>query len=323
MAAAGCSGRWRRPWPDRGVPRPPSGPPDFSSRELLAVVLVARYFSFIAAASELRLSQPGLSRIIRKVEQQLGVALFHRTTRQVTLTAAGAQFIPLAERLLHDLSTGIEAVRDLRDQTRGQVAIGCPMSVAQSSMIGIVLEYRRRHPHVSLLIHEGLQSLIREEVLNGVLDFGIGFIRQPVEALTVEPLHDGAFHVVFHKDHPFAAHATVPLRALRDEILVSMPPSANLRQIFDGAAASAGFRLNHAITVNTYSTVFALVRARAGIAILPDPGVPEADDPDLLSRPIDPPRVPSRLSVMSLKSRIMSPAALGLKQLVIEHFRGQ
>lgn len=294
--------------------------PDLSSRELQAVILVARYFSFIAAASELRLSQPGLSRIVRKVEQQLGVALFHRTTRQVTLTAAGAQFIPMAERVLQDLAVGVDAVRDLRNQARGQVAIGCPMSMAQSDMIGVLLEYRQQHPQVSLVIHDGLQSLIREEVLNGVLDFGIGFIRAPMDELTVEPLYDGCFHVVFHRDHPFRARSVVPLRDLRDEVLVSLPPSANLRQIFDGAAASAGFRLNHAITVNTYSTLFALLRARAGIAILPDPGVPAPDDPAILSRPIDPPRVPSALSIMSLKSRSVSPAALALKALILRHF---
>jgi DNA-binding transcriptional LysR family regulator len=287
---------------------------------LRAVVLVARYFSFIGAASELRLSQPGLSRIIRKVEQELGVELFHRTTRQVTLTAAGAQFVPVAERVLQDLTAGVEAVRDLRDQTRGHVALGCPMSVAQSNLIGIVLEYRRRYPQVTLVIHEGLQSAIRQEVLNGVLDFGIGFIRQPIEELAIETLYEGVFHVAFHKDHPFAARASIPLRDLEGEVLVSMPPPANPRLIFDGAAASAGFRLDHAITVNTYSTLYALLGARAGIAILPDPGVPEPDDALLLSRPIDEPRVPSRFSLYSLKSRVTTPAALALKQLVVEHY---
>jgi len=298
------------------------GLPDFSARDLRAVVLVSRYLSFIAAAAELRLSQPGLSRIIRKVEQELGAALFHRSTRQVTLTAAGAQFIPIAERLLHDIALGVEAVRDLRDQTRGQVAIGCPMSIAQTSLVGIVLEYRRRHPNVTVMIREGLQSLIREEVLNGVLDFGLGFIPGPIEALLVEPLYEGSFHVVFHKDHPFATRREVALRDMRDEPLISMPPAANQRQIFDGAAAGAGYRLNHVITVNTYATLFELLRARAGVAILPDPGVPEADDATLLSRPIDPPRVVSRLSVVQLKSRAMSPAAEGLRRLVVAHFAG-
>jgi len=296
--------------------------PDLSSRELRAVVLVARYFSFVAAASDLRLSQPGLSRIIRKVEQQLGVALFHRTTRQVRLTAAGAQFIPIAERLLQELNFGIEAVRDLRDRARGQVIFGCPMSLAQAEMVDLLLRHRRLYPQVNVMMHEGLQSTIREEILNGVLDFGIGFVREPIDDLVVEPLCDGSFHVVVHRSHPLAARNVVPLTDLRGEVLISLPPSSNLRQIFDGAAASAGFRLNHAITVNTYASLFALLRAQAGIALLPDPGVPEANDPDLTSRPIDPPRVASRLSVMTLKTRVMSPPALALKAMVLEHFRG-
>jgi len=266
------------------------------------------------------MTQPGLSRIIRKVEQELGVELFRRTTRQVTLTAAGAQFVPVAERLLQDLAAGVEAVRDLANQTRGHVAIGCPMSVAQSNLIGIVLEYRRLYPQVTLVVHEGLQASIRQEILNGVLDFGIGFVREPMDELAVETLHDGCFHVAFHREHPFAVLASVPLRALEGEVLVSLPPSANPRLIFDGAAASAGFRLDHRITVNTYSTLYALLGARAGVAILPDPGVPEPGDRLLLSRPIDAPRVPSRFSLYSLKSRIMSTAALALRQLVVEHY---
>lgn len=309
------------PSPSRAGTALPAGLPNLSARELQAVTLVARYSSFIAAAAELRLSQPGLSRIIRKVETDLGVALFHRTTRRVALTAAGLDFVPMAERVLLDLRLGVEALRELREQSRGQVAIGCPMSVAQSTLAGIVLEYRRRNPGVLLQVREGLQSTIREEVLGGILDFGVGFVREPAEALEVEVIHHGTFHAVFHRDHPFAGRRAVGLRALREEPLVSMPPAANLRRIFDGAAARGGFRLNHAITVNTYSTLFEFVRARAGIAILPDPGVPEPGDPVLRSCPIDPPRVEARLAVMHLKSRPLSPAAQGLRQLLVEHFR--
>ncbi|HEV7372159.1 LysR family transcriptional regulator [Arenibaculum sp.] len=294
--------------------------PDLSARQLKAVTAVARYSSFIAAAVELRMSQPGLSRIIRTVEEELGVALFHRNTRHVGLTAAGAEFVPIAERILHDLELGTEAIRGLAGQARGHVAIACPMSFAQTSLIGIAADYRRRHPNVRLQIKEGIQSAIREDILAGVVDFGIGFVREPSDNLVVDALQESCYYVVFHKDHPFSEKASVSLREIGDETLVSLPPSATIRQIFDGTAASAGFRLDHAITVNTYTTVFEFVRAQVGVAILPDPGIPAPTDPVLRARPIGPPRFRTQLAVLSLRSRSLSPAAVGLKRLIHAHF---
>jgi DNA-binding transcriptional LysR family regulator len=294
--------------------------PNLSAHQLQAVIAVARYSSFIAAAAELRLSQPGLSRIIRKVERELGTALFHRNTRRVALTTAGTEFVLVAERILHDLELGTEAIKALHDQTRGHVALACPMSIANNLLAGIIIDYKRRHPLVQLQIREGLQSGIAEDIRGGVVDFGIGFVAEPNDDLIVENLCNATFHVVFHKSHPFAGRQSVSLRELRDEPLVSMPPAAHLRRIFDGAAASEGLRLNHAITVNTYATVFELVRSRMGITILADPGIPAPDDPSLRSRPISRPRFKAKFAAMHLKSRPMSPAATGLKQLIHAYF---
>src|ERR1700737_1018780 len=97
------STRIRRP---RGRAAPNHGIPNLSVRHLVAVLAVAKDSSFIAAASELLISQPGLSRMIRNVEDELGACLFDRTTRQVTLTSAGAGLIPLANPFLGALNLG-------------------------------------------------------------------------------------------------------------------------------------------------------------------------------------------------------------------------
>src|SRR4029077_8623213 len=81
--------------------------PNLSSRQLYAVLAVAEYRSFVAAASFLNLSQPALTRTIQQVEAELGVQLFSRNTRQVSITDAGKEFVGLAERLLKDLKIGV------------------------------------------------------------------------------------------------------------------------------------------------------------------------------------------------------------------------
>ena len=292
--------------------------PNLSVRQLMAVAAVARYSSFIAAASELHLSQPGLSRMIRSAEEELGSTLFERTTRQVTLTSAGAEFVPMAERLLHDLELSSNAIRELRDQARGHLAIACPMAFATNMLAALIIKYKRVNPKVVLHVHEGLQGNTIGLIRSGQVDFGIGALSEPHDDLLIEKLCRTCYHVVFHKSHRFARREKINLNDLKDEPLVSMPPSSNLRRIFDGAAANAGFRLNYTITVNTYSALAQFVRSGVGVTILASTSLP--DDPLLSSHPIDPKEFNGTLAIMRLKGRPMSAAANGFQDLVKLYF---
>jgi DNA-binding transcriptional LysR family regulator len=102
--------------------------PDFGSRQLLAVLAIADYGSFIAAAAFLKTSQPAFTRTIKRFEDVLEVSLFERTTWRVQLTAAGREFVAVAERVLNDLRSSVRSMRDLADQQRGQVVVASIMS---------------------------------------------------------------------------------------------------------------------------------------------------------------------------------------------------
>src|SRR3974390_1411674 len=108
----------------------PANVPDLTARQLHAVLAVAEYRSFIAAAAFLKTSQPALTRTIKQIETALGVSLFSRSTRQVAITEAGKEFAALAERLLSDLKIGIENMRELGEQQRGQIIVSSIMSLA-------------------------------------------------------------------------------------------------------------------------------------------------------------------------------------------------
>lgn len=292
--------------------------PNLSIRQLRAVAAVAKYSSFIAAASEMRLSQPGLSRMIRAAEKELGSALFERTTRQVSLTSVGVEFVPLAERILHDLELSSNAIRELSEQTRGHLAISCPMAFATNMLAGLIISYKRLNPNVILHIHEGIQSSTLGLIRSGQVDFGIGALSEPHDDLLVEHLCQNCYHVVFQKRHRFARRDEISLADLKGEPLVSMPPSSNLRRIFDGAAANAGFRLNHTITLNTYSALAQFVRRGVGVTILASTSLP--NDPLLRSLPIDPGLFNGSLAMMRLKGRPISAAASGFQDLVRRRF---
>src|SRR6476469_2984592 len=96
----------------------PTNIPDLSARQLHAVLAVAEYNSFIAAAAFLKTSQPALTRTIKRVEDVLGVRLFDRSTRRVAITTAGREFVALAERMLNDLRISIGSMRQISAQQR-------------------------------------------------------------------------------------------------------------------------------------------------------------------------------------------------------------
>jgi DNA-binding transcriptional LysR family regulator len=295
--------------------------PDLSSKQLRAVQTVAKYSSFIAASSELRMSQPGLSRVIRSVEEKLGIELFHRDTRNVRLTSAGAGFLPIIDRILSEFDLAAEALASLRDEKGGHVVVACPLSIANRMIAEIISEYRKRHPAVMIDIREALRGEVVNQIHSGAADFGLASFMQSNDDLVVEELCETTYHVIFRKDHPFSTQKTINLSALRGQPMISFPPTSVIRQIFDGAAAREGFRLNHLITVNTPDMIYELVQRGEGISIQSGASIRIRTDDFFSARPIDPPRITSRLSTIYLKSRALSPAALGFKRAIESHFR--
>src|SRR5262245_17530916 len=114
--------------------------------ELDAVIAVARRRGFRAAAIELGVSRTSLSSAVAALEARLGVRLFHRTTRSVSLTQAGEQFIAEVEPALAAIQGAMENVAAHRAEPKGTLRINSSLGAAQRVLAPIVLEYLRRYP---------------------------------------------------------------------------------------------------------------------------------------------------------------------------------
>jgi DNA-binding transcriptional LysR family regulator len=292
---------------------------DLSSRQLQCVVSLARYGSFVAAASDLGLSQPALTRAIMRVEDTLGIRLFTRSTRRVALTAAGREFVPVAERLLADLEIGIRNMQALGGQQRGRLVIACLMSVAYGLLPEVIAAYRKRREGVDLEIREGVLSAIAEDVRSGLADFGIGDITGASTipaSIDVEPLAEEGFHVVLRRNHTLAKRKTLRIADLAAETLITMPFGAGMRRSIDVAAAAVDVTFDRTITVSQFATIFKLVQAGVGLSIVPDSALATAVYDGIVARPLDERRLKRRLGLLRLRGRAVSPAAEGFIALV-------
>jgi DNA-binding transcriptional LysR family regulator len=197
--------------------------PDVHSRHLRAVLAVAEYRSFVAAAAGLKVSQPALTRTIKQLEVKLGVLLFTRSTREVAATDAGKEFAALAERLINDLKIGIESVRERASEQRGQIVVASVISLASLVSPRLIADFARRFGGVEIHLREGLQSSVRDDVRSGVADFGVGFVDRLPRLFATERLGQERFHAVLPAGHALAAQREIRLRALEDVPLVSLP----------------------------------------------------------------------------------------------------
>ncbi|UHD43811.1 LysR family transcriptional regulator [Aureimonas altamirensis] len=295
--------------------------PNLSIKQMRAIQTVARYSSFVAASVDMRMSQPGISRLIRTAEEELGVALFHRSTRQVIMTSAGLQLLPVVDRMLAEFDLAARALSSMRSSHHGHVVVASPMSIASRMLAEIVTNFRRHHPEVTIEIREALRSEVVHQIRFGVVDFGLASFMEGDDDLIVDQLCDVAYHVVVPARHRFAARKQVALKELSGEPLVSLPPHSIIRQIFDGAAAREGFTLNHKVIVSSPVSIYGLVESGAGISIQNGASVRSHLNDHLAACPIDPPRLTSQIATVRMKSRLMSPGAESFMRVVSDFFR--
>lgn len=132
-------------------------------QELNVFIRAAELSSFSAAARELGLSQPSVSRIVSELELRLGTRLLLRSTRRIVLTDAGAQYLGRARLILHDLDEADDGAKGT-DSLRGQLRVALPSILAVKTVIPSLADFCREHPllHIELLTSDGMHDLVAE-----------------------------------------------------------------------------------------------------------------------------------------------------------------
>jgi len=283
---------------------------------LRALLAVSRYGNFAAAAADLGVSQPTLTRTIQHAEEVLGAELFTRTTRQVTITAAGREFLPLAERLLSDLGLGLRNIRELATVERGRIVVATLMSAAHGVLPTALGRFAALYPSVEINVREGVQASVLEEVHSGSADFGFGDTAEIGGALVAEPLGENGCCVALPIGHPLERRRSVKLHDLVPETLISMPTASAMRRILDGAALAAGLSLKPRYTVQQFATAFRLVAEGIGVAIVPATMLAGLPPPGIVSRPLSEPKIVQHLGILRRRDRSPPPAAAAFLDVV-------
>jgi DNA-binding transcriptional LysR family regulator len=290
--------------------------PDVGARQLEAVLALAEYGSFVAAAARLRISQPALTRMLKRLETQLGVRLFERSTRRVQITAAGREFAAVAERMLNDLGITVQSVREVAQERRGLVVISCVMSVAVGRLPRMIAAYRGDRPGVEIHVREGVYASILEDVRSGVADFGISYVDELPDFAVGTALGRETFHAVVPARHALAGRRSIALAELAAHPIVALPTESRTRRTIDAAAVTAGLQLHQRVVVNQIATLLALVGAGVGVGVVPGGATRGPLVRGLRFIPLAEPKLVRRLGLIALREREATPVASGFMALL-------
>lgn len=235
---------------------------------------VRRGFNLTQVAQVLHTSQPGVSRQIRELEDELGMALFHRAGKRLTgLTGPGEAVLPIIESLLQQAENLRRASEDFAAQGRGTLTIAATHSQARYALPQAVRHFSQAHPEVALHIHQGSPRQIAQWLIDGDADIGIATeALAEFPELAALPCYRWTHSVIVPRGHPLAlAQArgeALTLARLADFPIVTYETGFTGRRHIDDAFRRAGLPLNIVLSAMDADVIKTYVELGMGVGII-------------------------------------------------------
>ncbi|MES2098594.1 MAG: CysB family HTH-type transcriptional regulator [Pseudomonadota bacterium] len=227
-------------------------------------------FNLTEVAKVLHTSQPGVSRQIRELEEELGVDLFVRAGKRLTsLTEVGALIVPIIENMLNDADSLKRAGEEFTQQASGRLSIATTHSQARYALPGAVRDFRQRYPQVSLNLHQGTPDQVAEMLISGEADIGIATeALATYDALVALPCFRWTHSVIVPPGHALLDGAALTLERLAEYPIITYNPGYTGRTHIDQAFDKAGIEIDLVITAMDADVIKTYVGLGLGVGIV-------------------------------------------------------
>lgn len=278
--------------------------------QLITLVHVAELGSLSKAADRLNIVQPALSRQVRMLEEELGVALFERHGRGMAVTPIGEEVLEHAVRVLAEMDAIRHAATKGRASYKGLMRIGTTPTVGDIITLPLMQRVREEHPDLNLRFSAAFTGHLLDWLQRGELDIVVSYDPPRSRALKVEPVLVEELYLVTAPDPEIRLDRPVRFAELAGRDFVLPSPRHGLRTIFDTCAAKASLTVNTVVEAETMHTMLDLTRAGYGATIMPLPPLHGyLKEGSISVAPLIDPTPERRVVVCYAADRAISPAA--------------
>jgi DNA-binding transcriptional LysR family regulator len=274
---------------------------------------VAQNESFRKAAEETNRSLPAVSMQVKQLEEQLGVALFQRTTRKVALTQEGEQLLISARKALAELEVGLSHIQHAADVQQGHLSFACVPTIASTRLPAILTAFAKKYPGISVHVRELANQDLLEAVRRREVDFAIGPVPEKKGELEFAPIFVDDYCAMLPRGYQDNGRASISLRELSKLPLLKLSSSTAFRDHVDNALKANGLSHESNYEFMQVTTLVAMAEAGLGIALLPRVALPRRT-PLKVVRIIGP-ALSRTIAIVTIRGHSLSPAAARLVEM--------
>jgi len=278
-------------------------------RHIEYFLAVAKCGSFTKAAQVLFVTQPTISKMIKNIEEELGVELFNRLGKAVELTDAGQVVFSQAQNIVTAVRNISLELDDLVHLKVGHINIGLPPMVGSSFFPHVIGKFHEQYPEVVIQLTENGAKKIENDVDSGVLDIGVTLL--PINDIQFNwfPFVEEKLMLLVPVSHSLANREEVKLSELAQDFFILLNEDFVLHDRIISACGQAGFRPKIISESSQWDFIGGMVAAKLGIALLPDTICRGIDRSRVRVIPLVEPSIPWNLAVIWRKGRYLSFAA--------------
>lgn len=260
----------------------------FDLVSLRIILAAAEEQSFAGAAQRENTSLSAVSRRVAELEQRVGIALFDRHDRGVSLTEAGAQFVAQLYDVFDRLEQIAVELEDIGKGIKGVVRVSAPMTAISGDLPATIAAFMTQHPGIDVQITEETSVVAVHGVTVGDLDLALIPASPAPPHLSLFPWYEDELVVILPSGHPMATRDAVRLIDLADEPFIGMPRDSGLFAMYRQKFSAAGRKMRERAHTTSFESVRRMVSVGMGISILPGTAVhPYKEELNLMTVTLD------------------------------------
>ncbi|WP_100330669.1 LysR family transcriptional regulator [Bacillus xiapuensis] len=284
-------------------------------RQFVYFTEVAKLQSFTKAAESLHVSQPALSKMVKNLEEEMGVQLLDR--KNLKLTDAGKIVYDKARNILQQVNDLSSSLSDLTKLKKGTLHIGIPSIIGTLFFPTIIAQFRRLYPGITIKMSEHGARTVEKRLEEDLIELGIAVLPVDEQSFETVPFIEEDIMVIMRKNHPLSHRQSLTLKDVQKEDFVFFQEDFTLHGLLKKACRREGFEASIVLESNQWDFVAEMVEADLGISFFPY-SLSKRLDPERISLvPLDNDLLKWKLAVILKKNRYISFAAREFLKLII------